>query len=41
MAQVRQSLAEADKQDAQYNHTPHEVPASVFIRSGMEIEEQQ
>ena len=41
MAEVRRRLAEADKQDAQHGHTPHEVPASVFIRSGLEIEEQQ
>ncbi|KAF9782109.1 hypothetical protein BJ322DRAFT_1009547 [Thelephora terrestris] len=41
MAEVRRRLAEADTQDAQRGHTLHEVPASVFIRSGLEIEEQQ
>ena len=41
MAEVRQMLAEADKQDAQHGPAPHEVPASIFIRSGLEIEEHQ
>jgi hypothetical protein len=41
MAEVRRRLAEADTQEAQRSHIPHEVPASVFIRSGLEIEEQQ
>lgn len=41
MAEVRRRLAEADKQDAQRGLAPHEVPASVFVRSGLEIEEHQ
>lgn len=34
-------LAEADEEDAQKGDTPHQVPASIFIRNGLEIEEQQ
>ena len=41
MAEARQRLAEAEKRDAQHGHTPHEIPASIFVRSGLEIEEQQ
>ena len=41
MAEVRRRLAEADTQEAQHGCAPHEVPASVFVRSGLEIEEQQ
>ena len=39
--EVRRMLAEADQQDVQQGCTPHEVPASVFVRTGLEIEEQQ
>jgi len=41
MAEVRQKLAEADQQDAQQGYAPHAVPASVFVRDGLDIEEQQ
>ena len=41
LADVRQKLAEADKEDAERGLTPHEIPASVFIRTGLELEEQQ
>ena len=41
VAEVCKQLAEADHQDAQQGCTPHEIPASVFIRSGLEIEDHQ
>jgi len=41
MAEVRRRLAETDQQDAQGDLTFHGVPASVFVRNGLEIEEQQ
>lgn len=33
-------MAEANEEDAKHGLTPHEVPGSVFIRTGLEIEEQ-
>ena len=39
LADVRRRLAEADEEDARRGMTPHEVPGSVFIRMGLEIEE--
>jgi hypothetical protein len=41
VAEVRRKLADADQQDAQHGPAPHEVPASIFIHNGLEIEEQQ
>jgi hypothetical protein len=41
MAELRRKLAEAEAQEAQHGDVPHEVPASAFVRSGLEIEEQQ
>lgn len=41
MAEARRKLAEADQRDAQHGPAFHEVLASVFIRGGLEIEEQQ
>jgi len=41
MAEVRRKLAEADQQAAQQCSAPHELPASVFVRNGLEIEDQQ
>ncbi|KAF9777745.1 hypothetical protein BJ322DRAFT_1015458 [Thelephora terrestris] len=41
VAEVRRRLAEADKQEAQRGHAPDEVPASIFICSGLEMKEQQ
>jgi hypothetical protein len=40
MVEVLQKLAEADEKDVQSGLTPHQVPGSVFIRTGLEIEEQ-
>ena len=40
LAEVRKRLAEADKEDAKRGIVPHEVTGSVFIRTGLEIEEQ-
>lgn len=41
LAEIRQKLADADTEDAKRGMIPHEVPASIFIRTGLEIEEQQ
>jgi hypothetical protein len=41
LADVRKKLADADKEDAERGLTPHQIPASVFIRTGLELEEQQ
>lgn len=41
VAEVRKQLAEADHQATQQGYTPHEIPASVFIHSGLEIEDHQ
>ena len=41
LAEVRRKLAEADEEDIRRGNTSHEVPASVFIRNGLEIEERQ
>lgn len=41
LAEVRRKLAEADEEDVRQGTTPHQVPGSVFIRTGLEIEEQQ
>ena len=41
LAEVRRKLAEADEADTRQGTTPHQVPGSVFIRNGLEIEEQQ
>jgi len=41
MAEARRRLAEADQQDTQQGSTPHAVPAWVFVRDGLDIEEQQ
>lgn len=41
LAEVRRQLAEVDEEDARRGSILHEVPGSVFIRSGLEIEEQQ
>lgn len=41
LAEIRQQLADADAENAKRGTTPHEVPASIFIRTGLEIEEQQ
>jgi hypothetical protein len=41
LAEVRRKLAEADEEDIRRGNTSHEVPGSVFIRNGLEIEEQQ
>ena len=40
-AEVRRRLAEADQQDTRQGSTPHQVPASVFVCNGLEIEDQQ
>ena len=40
-AEVRRKLAEADEEAARRETTSNEVPASVFIRNGLDIEEQQ
>jgi hypothetical protein len=34
-------LAEADQRDARKGPAPHQVPPSIFVRNGLEIEEQQ
>lgn len=39
LSEVRRRLAEADEEDARRGVTPHQVPGSVFIRTGLEIEE--
>jgi len=41
VAEVRRKLAEADEEDIRRGTITHQVPASVFIRNGLEIEEQQ
>ena len=41
MVEVRRKLAEVDQQAAQQGFIPHEVPASIFVRNGLEIEDQQ
>ena len=41
LTDVRQALADADQRDAEHGLTPHQIPASVFIRTGLELEEQQ
>ena len=41
MAEVRRALAEADERDIQRGCIPHQVPPSVFVRNGLEIEDQQ
>ena len=41
LAEVCQKLAEVDKEDIRRGNTAHEVPGSVFIRNGLEIEDQQ
>ena len=40
LADIRQRLAEAEEEDTNRGTAPHEVPGSVFIRMGLEIEEQ-
>ena len=40
-AEVRRKLAEADEEALRQGATSHQVPASIFIRIGLEIEEQQ
>lgn len=40
LAEVRRKLAEADEEDARHGIVPHEVSASVFIRTALELEEQ-
>jgi len=37
LAEVRQKLAEADEEDVRRGGTPHQVPASVFIRTGWKL----
>jgi hypothetical protein len=41
MAEVRKMLAEADQRDAKQGPTPHQMPPSIFIRHGLELEDQQ
>ena len=41
VAEVRQKLAEADEAAIRRGDVSHQVPGSVFIRNGLEIEEQQ
>ena len=42
VAEVRQKLAEADEAAIrQGSASPHQVPGSIFIRNGLEIEENQ
>ena len=41
LAEVRRKLAEADEKEIAQGTFLHEVPGSVFIRNGLEIEEQQ
>lgn len=41
LAEVRQKLTEADKEELSRGNTSHQVPASVFVRNGLELEEQQ
>lgn len=41
MAEVRRRLAEADQRDDQRDSASYDVPGSVFVRNGLEIEEQQ
>jgi hypothetical protein len=40
-AEVRRKLAEADEEALRRGTASHEVPASIFVRIGLEIEEQQ
>lgn len=40
-AEVRRKLAKADEEALRQGTTSHQVPASIFIRIGLEIEEQQ
>ena len=41
LAEVRRKLAEADEKEIALGAFLHQVPGSVFIRNGLEIEEQQ
>lgn len=41
LAEVHRKLAEADKEDIRRGNTAHEVPGSVFIHNGLEIEDQE
>lgn len=41
VAEVRQKLAEADEAAIRRGDASHQVPGSVFIRNGLEIEEHQ
>jgi len=41
LAEVRRQLAEADEEDIRRGNSPHEVPASIFIHDGLDIEERQ
>jgi len=41
LAEVRRKLAEADEAAIRQGSTSQQVPGSVFIRNGLEIEEQQ
>lgn len=41
LAEVRQELAKADEEEITCGAVSHQVPGSVFIRNGLEIEEQQ
>jgi len=41
LAEVRRKLAEADEVDIRQGSALHQVAGSVFIRNGLEIEEQQ
>ena len=41
-AKVRKILAEVDRRDIQQGSAPdHQIPPSIFIRTGLEIEDQQ
>ena len=41
LAEVRRKLAEADEEDIMQGDVSHQVPGSVFVREGLEIEERQ
>jgi hypothetical protein len=41
LAEVRRSLAEADEAAVRQGRVSQQVPGSIFIRLGLEIEEQQ
>jgi hypothetical protein len=41
VAELRKKLAEEDKEEIRRGTALHQVPVSVFIRNGLEIEEQQ